>query len=366
MNEHNATNDVLKAEAAQEWDRRGPSFLRFYDGAPQLTQIRLAHEEGYVSGARRAKSETAATADHFPDGGKVMDRPTPSHTAQPIPLTGDNGSALSATAPNEELSAIVQVLYSAGYTEAPIKGVNLAELIQGILDSRVPSSASASGELESFIAELSAYAAGDRCETCYGAGCVGIPGAECPSCDGAGKNRLALAFKWLKMERDLKEANDIADRQMADACAARLELAEYKARTPSSARLISARKRKPDRDALLLTTSKVWIIGDWYRGAWRTHRSQWTLIDGVQVLASAYAEDDITHWLPLPDPFTGALSANALRNDIIEECAVEADNYAAAVYGDKPEGFFYRENAAEEVAKAIRALKNEADRTSDS
>lgn len=54
---------------------------------------------------------------------------------------------------------------------------------------------------EGLIEEATAYSHKDRCEVCYGAGCIGIPGAQCSSCDGSGKNRLALAFKWIRWEK---------------------------------------------------------------------------------------------------------------------------------------------------------------------
>lgn len=58
-----------------------------------------------------------------------------------------------------------------------------------------------------------------------------------------------------------------------------------------------------------------------------------------------------------------ARSAIESRENIIEECARECDEYAASVFADKPTNWFERENAAEECAKAIRALKgNPSDR----
>lgn len=75
---------------------------------------------------------------------------------------------------------------------------------------------------------------------------------------------------------------------------------------------IPTSEMKPSGDALLLTASKMWIIGDWYQGAWRTHRSRWEERNGKQVLISAYREEDITHWLPLPDAIS--LLNDAKRN----------------------------------------------------
>jgi hypothetical protein len=50
--------EQLKSEAAKEWDSRRETFLRFYEGAPRDTQLRLAHEQGFVAGAL-TQSETA-------------------------------------------------------------------------------------------------------------------------------------------------------------------------------------------------------------------------------------------------------------------------------------------------------------------
>lgn len=82
---------------------------------------------------------------------------------------------------------------------------------------------------------------------------------------------------------------------------------------PSATPLIDARQRKPSGDALLLTTSKLWIIGDWYQGAWRTHLSRWQEEARDMKLVSAFQEGDITHWIPLPDPNGAAVNDVALR-----------------------------------------------------
>lgn len=82
-----------------------------------------------------------------------------------------------------------------------IKTLMVRNYTKGLTDGK-PSSATTVATAEALIDELSAYAAKDRCEACYGAGCIGVPGAACPSCDGAGKNRLALAFKWIALEKD--------------------------------------------------------------------------------------------------------------------------------------------------------------------
>jgi hypothetical protein len=59
---------------------------------------------------------------------------------------------------------------------------------------------------------------------------------------------------------------------------------------------ISVKERMPEEEVLLLTTSKVITMGDWYKEAWRTSQSYWK--EGV--LLSVYQKDDITHWMPLP------------------------------------------------------------------
>lgn len=59
----------------------------------------------------------------------------------------------------------------------------------------------------------------------------------------------------------------------------------------------------PDKPALLLTSSQVIIIGDWYENGWRTHRSEWVpRNDGTEFkkLQSAYKFEDIIAWVPLP------------------------------------------------------------------
>lgn len=70
----------LKALAAQEWERRRESFLKFYEGAPLATQCRLAHEEGFAS-ARSAiapKSECICPQCGWRHGGeKVTDEEIP-------------------------------------------------------------------------------------------------------------------------------------------------------------------------------------------------------------------------------------------------------------------------------------------------
>jgi hypothetical protein len=53
----------------------------------------------------------------------------------------------------------------------------------------------------------------------------------------------------------------------------------------------------PKGRVLLLTTSRMVIIGDWYKGMWRTNESFWD--EGK--LKSIYALQDMTHWTPIPD-----------------------------------------------------------------
>ena len=55
----------------------------------------------------------------------------------------------------------------------------------------------------------------------------------------------------------------------------------------------------PKGEVLLLTSSKMWIIGDWYKGEWRTHRSEWVTENGVNRLKSVFTKDEITHYIKL-------------------------------------------------------------------
>jgi len=59
---------------------------------------------------------------------------------------------------------------------------------------------------------------------------------------------------------------------------------------------IDVKNYMPEGDVLLLTTSKVVVIGDWYKEKWRTSQSYWD----DSVLKSVYQKNDITHWMPLP------------------------------------------------------------------
>ncbi len=64
---------------------------------------------------------------------------------------------------------------------------------------------------------------------------------------------------------------------------------------------ISVNEKWPEGEVMLLTSSRMIILGDWYKGEWRTHRSRWIEIDGANVFKSAYKKEEITHWSPLPD-----------------------------------------------------------------
>ena len=60
---------------------------------------------------------------------------------------------------------------------------------------------------------------------------------------------------------------------------------------------ININEKMPDERCLLQTTSKMIVIGDWYKGVWR--------VDGAiywenKQLKSNYNKEDITHWMPLP------------------------------------------------------------------
>lgn len=51
----------------------------------------------------------------------------------------------------------------------------------------------------------------------------------------------------------------------------------------------------PQGEVLLLTTSKVWIIGDWYKDGWRTKLSTW--VDGK---LTTMPKKEVTHYKKLP------------------------------------------------------------------
>lgn len=59
---------------------------------------------------------------------------------------------------------------------------------------------------------------------------------------------------------------------------------------------------KPVGEVLLLTTSKMIVIGDWYEDGWRTPHSTWEPIPGskFQKLKHIYGEKDVTHWMLKP------------------------------------------------------------------
>lgn len=61
---------------------------------------------------------------------------------------------------------------------------------------------------------------------------------------------------------------------------------------------VAVGERMPIGRVLLLTISKMIVLGDWYKGIWR--------VDGAtywetRVLCSQYHTDDITHWMKLPE-----------------------------------------------------------------
>ncbi len=59
----------------------------------------------------------------------------------------------------------------------------------------------------------------------------------------------------------------------------------------------------PSETSLLLTTSKVWVIGDWYRGIWRVEgRTYWEMDRDKmgEKLKSKLAKEDIIYWMSLP------------------------------------------------------------------
>ena len=66
----------------------------------------------------------------------------------------------------------------------------------------------------------------------------------------------------------------------------------------------------PKGEVLLLTSSKVIVIGDRYKDVWRViGRCKWVdAISGIgRVLESDFKDEDITHWMPLPDTELNAL-----------------------------------------------------------
>lgn len=60
---------------------------------------------------------------------------------------------------------------------------------------------------------------------------------------------------------------------------------------------VDAQKQKPTEEVILLTSSKIQVIGDWYRGVWRTPESYF---EGKE-LKSIYKEEDIIAWTPKPE-----------------------------------------------------------------
>lgn len=63
----------------------------------------------------------------------------------------------------------------------------------------------------------------------------------------------------------------------------------------------------PPSQCLLLTTSKIWYIGDWYDGIWRIEGKNYWEFDMDRMcdrLKSKMPKECITHWLPLPSTQT--------------------------------------------------------------
>lgn len=59
----------------------------------------------------------------------------------------------------------------------------------------------------------------------------------------------------------------------------------------------------PKGECLLLSTSKVWYIGDYYDGIWRVTGFNYWEFDmeaGIDKLRSKLGLSDITHWMSLP------------------------------------------------------------------
>lgn len=142
---------------------------------------------------------------------------------------------------------------------------------------------------------------------------------DCIFCHGTGK--LAFSEETRKLAQRAVEAQRNDTRTMDERIRDGVSFILWPDAPASSASpLISAKGRKPTGDVLLLTTSRMWIIGDWYKGAWRTHRSWWEPgdVDGTPGLRSAFAEDDITHWTPLPDPDSLAASATSPQEPAIK------------------------------------------------
>ena len=71
---------------------------------------------------------------------------------------------------------------------------------------------------QGFLDMLTVESDRGRCGTCDAAGCIGIPGARCPACDGVGRNQLALANEWLRLRRDLTLFGE-ALREISEVCA---------------------------------------------------------------------------------------------------------------------------------------------------
>jgi hypothetical protein len=62
---------------------------------------------------------------------------------------------------------------------------------------------------------------------------------------------------------------------------------------------ISVKERLPEIEALLYTTSGIIVLGDRYDNKWRVC-GHWRH-DGTNWI-SDLTDNDITHWMPLPEP----------------------------------------------------------------
>lgn len=66
---------------------------------------------------------------------------------------------------------------------------------------------------------------------------------------------------------------------------------------PMKTKWIPCNERMPEGEVLLLTASRMRLIGDWYRGVWRSPGQNYWEDDQIK---SRIHNDDITHWQPLP------------------------------------------------------------------
>lgn len=81
-----------------------------------------------------------------------------------------------------------------------------------------------------------------------------------------------------------------------------LRLAHQIAEVLQGERWVSLKDKPSDGRCLLLTTSKMVVIGDLYRDIWRVDGAiRWAGEENPKKLQSDYEYTDITHWMPLPD-----------------------------------------------------------------